>query len=183
MKASGRIFLEAAPRGPRPAAIGEALVASPDVVEVHDLHVWEITSGFPALRLTCSWRADSDCHAARRELEAMLHEPSRWTTRRCRSTTPVRPTGDPARAREGRSSASRRCDRRADDARDLPRVPADRGGSSATRSSCAGGRDLPLPAVAGASPCACPTQAATRCSGCTGPFGAAPRPRAVGRRR
>jgi len=71
---SGRVFLEAAPKGLQPRAIGEALVAQPHVVEVHDLHVWEVTSGFPALSAHVLVDAASDCHAARREMEAMLHE-------------------------------------------------------------------------------------------------------------
>jgi cobalt-zinc-cadmium efflux system protein len=74
VKASGRIFLEAAPEGLEPRAIGEALAGRPGVVEVHDLHVWEITSGFPALSAHVLVGADSDCHAARRGMEAMLHE-------------------------------------------------------------------------------------------------------------
>jgi cobalt-zinc-cadmium efflux system protein len=74
VKASGRIFMEAAPEGLDPRAIGEALVGAPGVVEVHDLHVWEITSGFPALSAHVLVGADSDCHAARRAMEAMLHE-------------------------------------------------------------------------------------------------------------
>jgi len=74
VKASGRIFMEAAPKDLDPQAIGRALVAQPEVVEVHDLHVWEITSGFPALSAHVLVRGDSDCHAARREMEAMLHE-------------------------------------------------------------------------------------------------------------
>jgi cobalt-zinc-cadmium efflux system protein len=73
VKASGRIFLEAAPEGLDPQAIGEALVAATNVVEVHDLHVWEVTSGFPALSAHVLVGADSDCHAARRAMEAMLH--------------------------------------------------------------------------------------------------------------
>jgi cobalt-zinc-cadmium efflux system protein len=74
LRASGRIFLEAAPRDLDPQTIGETLVEQPGVVEVHDLHVWEITSGFPALSAHVLVAADSDCHAARREMEAMLHE-------------------------------------------------------------------------------------------------------------
>jgi cobalt-zinc-cadmium efflux system protein len=74
VKASGRIFLEAAPRGLDPRTIGEALVAEPGVVEVHDLHVWEITSGFPALSAHVLVGPERDCHAARRAMEAMLHE-------------------------------------------------------------------------------------------------------------
>jgi cobalt-zinc-cadmium efflux system protein len=74
VKASGRIFMEAAPEGLDPRAIGEALVGQPGVVEVHDLHVWEITSGFPALSAHVLVGTDSDCHAARRGMEALLHE-------------------------------------------------------------------------------------------------------------
>jgi len=49
VKESSRIFLEAAPQGMDPAQIGAALGAEPGVLRVHDLHVWEVTSGFPAL--------------------------------------------------------------------------------------------------------------------------------------
>jgi cobalt-zinc-cadmium efflux system protein len=71
---SGRVFLEAAPKGLDPEQIGRALVCQPGVVEVHDLHVWEVTSGFPALSAHVLVGADSNCHAARRQIEAMLHE-------------------------------------------------------------------------------------------------------------
>jgi cobalt-zinc-cadmium efflux system protein len=74
LKASGRIFMEAAPEDLDPQAIGRALVAQPEVVEVHDLHVWEITSGFPALSAHVLVGRDCDCHAARRAMEAMLHD-------------------------------------------------------------------------------------------------------------
>jgi cobalt-zinc-cadmium efflux system protein len=74
IKASGRVFLEAAPERLDPQDIGRALVAEPGVVEVHDLHVWEVTSGFPALSAHVLVRRDADCHAARRALEEILHE-------------------------------------------------------------------------------------------------------------
>jgi cobalt-zinc-cadmium efflux system protein len=74
VKASGRVFLEAAPRGIDPGAVGEMLVAQPGVVEVHDLHVWEISSGFPALSAHVLVTAASDCHAARRTMETVLRE-------------------------------------------------------------------------------------------------------------
>lgn len=44
------------------------------VTEVHDLHVWEITSGFPALSAHVLVTRDGDCHAARRALETLLHD-------------------------------------------------------------------------------------------------------------
>ena len=74
VKSSGRIFLEAAPAGLDPDAIGEALVHQGDVIEVHDLHVWEITSGFPALSAHVLVARERNCHSARRDMEAMLHE-------------------------------------------------------------------------------------------------------------
>jgi cobalt-zinc-cadmium efflux system protein len=74
IKASGRVFLEAAPAHLDPRQIGEALVAEPGVREVHDLHVWEITSGFPALSAHVLVGEESNCHAIRRGMEAMLHE-------------------------------------------------------------------------------------------------------------
>ncbi len=46
----------------------------PGVVEVHDLHVWEVASGFPALSAHVLVEAEQDCHAARRAMESVLHE-------------------------------------------------------------------------------------------------------------
>jgi cobalt-zinc-cadmium efflux system protein len=74
VKASARVFLEAAPEGLDPERIGRALVREPGVVEVHDLHVWEVTSGFPALSAHVLVGRENDCHAARRGLERMLHD-------------------------------------------------------------------------------------------------------------
>jgi cobalt-zinc-cadmium efflux system protein len=74
LKASGRVFLEAAPEGLDPDEIGRAMVAAANVTEVHDLHVWEVTSGFPALSAHVLVPAESDCHAARRDLERLLHD-------------------------------------------------------------------------------------------------------------
>jgi len=74
VKASARIFMEAAPEDLDPQAIGRALVAQAGVVEVHDLHVWEVSSGFPALSAHVLVGADCNCHQARRAMEAMLHE-------------------------------------------------------------------------------------------------------------
>lgn len=49
VKDSGRIFLEAAPENLDPEKIGISLAAQPGVERVHDMHVWEVTSGFPAM--------------------------------------------------------------------------------------------------------------------------------------
>jgi cobalt-zinc-cadmium efflux system protein len=72
VRASTEVFLERAPDGIDPEAIGRALVAEPGVVEVHDLHVWTVTSGFPALSAHVLVETDADCHSLRRELEEML---------------------------------------------------------------------------------------------------------------
>jgi cobalt-zinc-cadmium efflux system protein len=74
--ASARMFLEAAPTGVDPEAIGQALAAVPGIVEIHDLHVWEVTSGFPALSAHVLVEPDGDCHGARRELAKLLAD--RW---------------------------------------------------------------------------------------------------------
>jgi cobalt-zinc-cadmium efflux system protein len=72
--ASGRIFLEAAPEGLDPEEIGHAMAGVPGVCEVHDLHVWEVTSGFPALSAHVVVASGCDCHAKRRELADLLHD-------------------------------------------------------------------------------------------------------------
>ncbi|MGW3497961.1 cation diffusion facilitator family transporter [Streptomyces sp. NPDC001020] len=71
---SGRIFLEAAPVGFDPDAIGDELATRPSVVEIHDLHVWTITSGEPALSAHVLVEPDGDCHAVRRHLQQMLRD-------------------------------------------------------------------------------------------------------------
>ena len=77
VRESGRIFLEAAPAGLDPDTIGAQLAAEPGVVEVHDLHVWTITSGYPALSAHVLVRDELDCHAVRQRLEAALRSDHR----------------------------------------------------------------------------------------------------------
>jgi cobalt-zinc-cadmium efflux system protein len=72
LKDSGRIFLEAAPAGLSPAAVGAAMADRPLVSEVHDLHIWEITSGLPAASAHVLVAPGADCHAVRADLEAFL---------------------------------------------------------------------------------------------------------------
>ena len=74
LMASGRVFMEAAPAGLDPDLIGRVLAEQSGVVEVHDLHVWEVTSGFPALSAHVVVRPGEDCHAARRALQRVLEE-------------------------------------------------------------------------------------------------------------
>jgi cobalt-zinc-cadmium efflux system protein len=72
VRESGRIFLEAAPSGLRPDEIGQAMAARPDVAEVHDLHIWQITSGMPAASAHVLVAPGRDCHAVRGDLEQLL---------------------------------------------------------------------------------------------------------------
>ena len=74
LRDSGRVFLEAAPADLDPQEIGRALAAQPEVAEVHDLHVWALAAGFPALSAHVLVRRETDCHAARRTLEVLLRE-------------------------------------------------------------------------------------------------------------
>jgi cobalt-zinc-cadmium efflux system protein len=74
LRDSGRIFLEASPEGIDPDDVARALAAADDVVEVHDLHVWTVTDGFPALAAHVLVESDADCHDARRRLQRLLEE-------------------------------------------------------------------------------------------------------------
>nr|WP_272955074.1 cation diffusion facilitator family transporter [Kribbella shirazensis] len=71
---SGRIFLEAAPTAIDPQALGAELCAVDGVVEVHDLHVWEITSGEPAASAHVLVAEGLDCHQIRVRIEEVLAE-------------------------------------------------------------------------------------------------------------
>ena len=72
LKSSGRVFMEAAPAGLEPEEIGRVLAAQKGVVEVHDLHIWEVTSGFPALSAHVVVAAGGDCHELRRQLQSVV---------------------------------------------------------------------------------------------------------------
>jgi cobalt-zinc-cadmium efflux system protein len=73
LKESTNILLEQSPRGIDPSEVGTKMVGVEGVEEVHDLHVWEITSGFPALAAHVLVGQDKDCHERRRELEKVLY--------------------------------------------------------------------------------------------------------------
>ncbi len=72
LRDSGGVLLEAAPSGIDVRTIQRTLLDVPGVVSVHDLHVWTITSGFVALSAHVLVAQGDDCHARRRELEAVL---------------------------------------------------------------------------------------------------------------
>ena len=74
VRASGRVFLEAAPPGLHPDEIATAILAMPHVNRLDDLHVWEVTSDLPALAAHVLVSPEVDCHDTRRDIEAMLRQ-------------------------------------------------------------------------------------------------------------
>ncbi|MBA9004729.1 cation diffusion facilitator family transporter [Thermomonospora cellulosilytica] len=72
LRDAGRVLMEAAPAGIDPAEVGSRMAGRTCVKEVHDLHVWEVTSGYPALSAHVLVEAGGDCHAVRRDLQRML---------------------------------------------------------------------------------------------------------------
>ncbi len=74
LRDSGRVFMEAAPRELDPNAIGRTLAAEPGVIEVHDLHVWEVTSGMPSISAHVLVEPGIDCQPTRWRLAQMLTE-------------------------------------------------------------------------------------------------------------
>ena len=68
------VLLEGAPAGMDAREVGAAIASTAGVVGVHDLHLWTITSGFPALSAHVLVEAGADCHAIRREVDALLRE-------------------------------------------------------------------------------------------------------------
>jgi cobalt-zinc-cadmium efflux system protein len=74
LRDSGRVLLDIAPAGLSVEEIGNAMASQPHVVEVHDLHVWEVTTEFPTLSAHVLVEPGADCHGIRRELEQLLHD-------------------------------------------------------------------------------------------------------------
>jgi cobalt-zinc-cadmium efflux system protein len=74
LRDSGRVLLDIAPEGMSVEEIGTVMASQPHVVEVHDLHVWEVTTEFPTLSAHVLVEPGADCHGIRRELEQLLHD-------------------------------------------------------------------------------------------------------------
>jgi len=74
LRESSRILLDISPGEMPPEKVADAMLAVPDVVEVHDLHVWTVGSGFPSLSAHVLVRPEGDCHDARRALAEMLSQ-------------------------------------------------------------------------------------------------------------
>lgn len=74
LKESVDVLLEAAPKGIDTQEVGTAMAGVDGVEQVHDLHIWQITSGFPSLSAHVLVGADLDCHRIRLELDSLLKE-------------------------------------------------------------------------------------------------------------
>ena len=74
LRESVGILLEETPTGIDAIEVGHALAAGVGVVQVHDLHIWTITSGFPALAAHLLVEPGADARVVRIELEHMLHD-------------------------------------------------------------------------------------------------------------
>jgi cobalt-zinc-cadmium efflux system protein len=74
LRQTGRVLLEAAPPDVDVSSLGAALCSQAHVAEVHDLHVWTITSGFAALSAHVLVDPGADCHGIRRDLQQLLED-------------------------------------------------------------------------------------------------------------
>jgi len=74
LRSSVRVMMEAAPIGIDPSEVGTSLAGVHGVAEVHDLHIWEVTSGFPAVSAHIVVEAGYECHELRRELARLLED-------------------------------------------------------------------------------------------------------------
>jgi cobalt-zinc-cadmium efflux system protein len=74
LRDSARVLLQIAPAALPVDEIGRAMASHPRVVEVHDLHVWDVTPDFPTLSAHVLVEPGADCHAVRRGLERLLRE-------------------------------------------------------------------------------------------------------------
>jgi len=72
LKDSTNILLEATPPDLDATEVGRKMASAEGITEVHDLHIWTITSGFPALSAHVLVGSQEDCHARRRDLEDLL---------------------------------------------------------------------------------------------------------------
>ena len=72
VRAANRVFLEAAPRGVDPAHVGARLAAVDGVSQVHDLHVWQLGPGEPAVSAHVLVDPPYDCHEVSERLRQVL---------------------------------------------------------------------------------------------------------------
>ena len=72
LRESVDILLESTPAGIDAREVARRMLAVDGVRDVHDLHIWTITSGFPALSAHVLVSRGEDCHDRRRQLEQLL---------------------------------------------------------------------------------------------------------------
>jgi cobalt-zinc-cadmium efflux system protein len=72
LRESVDILLESTPAGVDAREVARRMLAVAGVRDVHDLHIWTITSGFPALSAHVLVSRGEDCHDRRRQLERLL---------------------------------------------------------------------------------------------------------------
>jgi cobalt-zinc-cadmium efflux system protein len=77
VRSAGRVFLEAAPNGTDPARIGRSMAGVAGVREVHDLHVWDLGAGEPALSAHLVIETSHDCHEVARGVRQVLSDTHR----------------------------------------------------------------------------------------------------------
>ncbi|MGB3681916.1 MAG: cation diffusion facilitator family transporter [Rubrobacteraceae bacterium] len=74
LRDSVSILLESSPPGIDAEEVGNKMAGVEGVKEIHDLHIWMVTSGFPALTAHVLVGKEEDCHERRRELEGLIAE-------------------------------------------------------------------------------------------------------------
>ena len=89
LRDSTEILLESTPRGIDAEALGRRLASAPGVVEVHDLHVWTITSGSLRSRRTSSCGPARTATGGVASSNGFCTTSSGSSTPRSRSTTPA----------------------------------------------------------------------------------------------
>ena len=72
MRDSVSILLESSPPGVDAEQVGKKMADAEGIEEVHDLHIWMVTSGFPALAAHVLVGQKDNCHTRRRDLETLL---------------------------------------------------------------------------------------------------------------
>jgi cobalt-zinc-cadmium efflux system protein len=68
------VLMEGAPEGVDVERVGNAMAGVDGVREVHDLHIWTVTSDFPALAAHVTVAHAEDVDAARERIEKLLHD-------------------------------------------------------------------------------------------------------------